>query len=372
MHDSYAETSEIGDERKPQVKKIIYIEFYVGNANQAAYYYRTVFGLPPVSSSTLETGSRERVSYMLGRADIRIAVTSAIDPDSPISEHVKLHGDSVKDIAFEVDDAVTAFEESIKHSARPVMEPTRMECDDGVVIKATVGTFGQTVHSFIQREGAGESYLPGHRPLSVSPEINAGGLKSIDHIAIGVETGKLDQWVDFYTTALGFHQSHQEDVATEYSAMKSKVVQNSNGLVKFPVMEPVAGKRRSQIEEFLSFHKGAGAQHVALLTDDIIGSVRGLRANYLDFLETPGAYYDALEERVGSLGNKLEALRKENILVDRDEWGLLLQIFTKPVQSRPTLFFEIVQRLGARGFGGGNIRALFEALEREQARRGTL
>jgi 4-hydroxyphenylpyruvate dioxygenase len=271
-----------------------------------------------------------------------------------------------------VNDTVKAFEYSIKHGARPVMEPERIECHEGAVIKATIGAFGQTVHSFIQMEGHGGVRLPGYRPLSISTEKKVTGLKSIDHIAISVEPGKLDQWVDFYTEALGFHQSHQEDVATDYSAMRSKVVQSENGFIKFPMMEPAAGKRRSQIEEFLNFHRGAGAQHVALLTDDIISSVRELRANYMYFLGTPDTYYDALEERVGSLGDKLEALRQENILVDRDDWGVLLQIFTRPVQSRPTLFFEVIQRLGARGFGGGNIKALFEALEREQAKRGTL
>jgi 4-hydroxyphenylpyruvate dioxygenase len=372
MDNSLSQTSKARNGSASQIRRVAYIEFYVGNANQAAHFYRSVFGFRPVSYSALETGNRECVSYVLEQADIRLVLTSAIDPDSPISEHVRLHGDSVKDIAFEVNDAAAAFEDSVKRGAQSVMEPARTDGDEGSVIKATIRAFGQTVHSFIQTEGVGSLQLPGYSPLPSSTGTKITGLKSIDHIAISVEQGELDRWVDFYTRVLGFHQSHQEDVATEYSAMRSKVVQNANASIKFPMMEPAAGKRRSQIEEFLNFHRGAGAQHVALLTDEIVGSVCGLRGNCMDFLKTPNTYYDALEARVGSLGNELEALRRQHILVDRDEWGLLLQIFTRPVQSRPTLFFEVIQRLGARGFGGGNIKALFEALEREQAMRGTL
>lgn len=351
-----------------------YIEFYVGNVHQAAYFYRTAFGFTPLAYVGLETGERERVSFVMQQNDIRLMLTSGLTPDDPVSQHVNLHGDSVKDIAFTVNDAARAFEETVKRGARPVSEPTVLEDEDGQVIKATIGAFGDTVHTFIQRRDFKGGFLPRFNAfVNPSPPAAQIGLQEIDHIAVSAEEGRLEEWVHFYKEVLNFEQTHQEDVETKYSAMSSKVVQNSSGSVKFPIVVPASGKRKSQVDEYLTFHRGAGAQHIALLSSNIERTVRALRAAGINFLRTPDTYYDVLEERLGKMADEdVEILRELSILVDRDPSGYLLQIFTQPLQSRPTVFWEIIERKGALGFGGGNIKALFEAMEREQALRRNL
>lgn len=349
-----------------------YIEFYVGNVQQAAYFYRTVFGLTPVGFVGLETGERQHVSFVMKQNDIRLVLTAGLTVDSPASQHVNIHGDSIKDIAFTVSDATCAFEETVKRGARPVMEPVVIEDAGGQIIKATIGAFGDTVHSFIERRNFHGRFLPHFKNIDHQPTSSI-GLQEVDHIAVSAEEGRLDELVHFYKSILNFHQSHQENVETEYSAMSSKVVQNGSGSVKFPIVVPANGKRKSQVDEYLTFHRGAGAQHIALRSNKIEQTVRALREKQLGFLRTPNTYYDVLEERLGKIGDEdIEVLRELNILVDRDAHGYLLQIFTQPLQTRPTVFFEIIERKGALGFGGGNIKALFEALEREQASRKNL
>lgn len=358
-----------------QLKGIDYIEFWVGNARQSAHYFRTAFGYTPTAYAGLETGIRDRTSFVLQQRDIRLVLTGALQPDTPIAEHVRLHGDGVRDIAFTVDDAARAFEATVDRGARPVMEPTVIEGQKGSIVKATIAAYGDTVHSFIQRDGYSGTFLPHFHTIKSPPAVTPTGLAAVDHIVGNVELGKMDQWVDFYNQVLGFRQLQQftdDDISTEYSALMSKVVQNGSGRIKFPINEPANGKRKSQIDEYLQYYGGPGAQHIALLTDDIIATVRRLRANGVEFLRTPETYYEMLAERVGQIDENAEALRELGILVDRDDEGYLLQIFTRPVQDRPTVFFEIIQRKGARGFGAGNFKALFEAIEREQEQRGNL
>lgn len=355
------------------LKGFDYIEFYVGNAHQAAHFYRTAFGFKPVAYSGLETGARDRLSYVLEQRNIRLVLTSALDHTDPVAEHVRLHGDGVKDIAFTVKDAAQAFDETLKRGARPLLEPTLFEDNGGSVIKASVGVYGDTAHSFIQRGDYEGVFFPNHVPLKdIPPPPISPCLAAVDHIAISLEPGQLDEWVEFYQKVFGFAVSHHEDVETEYSAMNSKVMQDETGKIKFPMVEPAEGKRRSQIEEYLAFYRGPGVQHIALLSADIVKTVDALRAGGNQFLRTPETYYEMLGERVGRIEEELDALRARNILVDRDESGYLMQIFTKPLQGRPTVFMEAIQRKGARGFGSGNIKALFQALEREQALRGNL
>jgi 4-hydroxyphenylpyruvate dioxygenase len=352
------------------LKGFDYIELYVGNALQAAHFYRTIFGFLPVAYAGLETGERDRASFIVEQGQIRLILTAPTSPESPIAEHLRLHGDSVKDIAFIVDDSRQAFASVIERGATPVMDPAVFESGEGRLIKSTIAACGNTVHSFIQRDGSPHAFFTPYRALTQASPAASTGLQAIDHIAISVETGALDRWVEFYQTVLGFYQSHTEDIFTEYSAMNSKVVQNGN--IKFPIMEPAPGRRKSQIEEYLELNCGPGAQHIAFLTQDIVETVRMLRENNLEFLSSPDTYYQLLEGQIGKIDEDLRLLRELNILVDRDPWGYLLQIFSKPIQSRPTLFVEIIERIGARGFGGGNIKALFEAVEREQAARGNL
>jgi 4-hydroxyphenylpyruvate dioxygenase len=356
----------------PPLKGFDYIEFYVGNAHQAAHFYRTAFGFTPIAYQGLETGARDHVSYVMEQRHIRLVLTSALYNDDPVAEHVLLHGDGVKDIAFTVPDTERAFAAALCRGARPVMEPTVFEDKGGQVVKATIAAYGDTVHSFIQRGDYSGSFFPNFVAIKNPPPPVSPCLAAIDHIAVSLEAGQLDQWVEFYQEVLGFQQSHEEDVETEYSAMNSKVVQNSTGRVKFPMVEPAQGRRKSQIEEYLAYYRGPGVQHIALLSSDIIQTVRALRSTGTEFLRTPDTYYEMLENRVGCIEESLEDLRAQNILVDRDQWGYLLQIFSKPLQSRPTVFMEAIQRKGARGFGSGNIKALFEALECEQAKRGNL
>ena len=355
-----------------QIKNIDYVEFYVGNASQAAHFYRMAFGFTPIAFSSLETGERDRTSFVLQQNNITLIFTSALLPDSPLAEHVRVHGDSVKDIAFNVDDVAYTFEQTVRRGARPVMEPTIFDQEEGRFVKATVAAYGDTVHSFIQRDGVNKRFFPGYQSFKNPPPVNPTGLTAFDHIAACVEPNSLRDWFDFYIDVFDFHHSHQEDIVTENTAMNSGVVENSNGRVKFPLMEPAPSKHSSQIEEYLEFHHGPGAQHIALLSDDIVQTIRALRANGIDFLYTPDTYYETLEERVGTLDLDKKSLRELGILVDQDKCGTLFQVFSKPLHGRPTAFMEIIQRKGARGFGGGNIKALFEAIEREQALRGNL
>ncbi len=354
---------------------IDYIELYVGNARQAAHFYRTAFGFTPVAYAGLETGVRDRASYVLEQRKIRLVLTAPLGPEGPIAEHVRLHGDGVKDIALAVDDAREAFDVAVSHGATPVLEPTLIEGQKGSLVKATIQAYGDTVHTFVERHHYHGAFAPRYHaikdPLAVEPT----GLAAIDHVVGNVELGQMDAWVDFYSRVLGFRQLlhfSDDDISTEYSALMSKVVANGTGRIKFPINEPAQGRRKSQIEEYLDYYRGPGAQHLALETGDIIATVRKLHANGVQFLRTPPTYYHELEARVGTIKEDMNALRELGILVDRDDEGYLLQIFTRPLQDRPTVFFEIIQRRGARGFGAGNFKALFEAIEREQAERGNL
>ena len=355
-----------------KLKGFDYVELYVGNALQASHFYRTVLGFTPIAYAGPETNMRDRSSFVVQQQNIRLVLTSGMGHDDRISEHVRLHGDGVRDIAFAIDDAISAFEEAVSNGARPIMEPTVLEDQWGSMIKATIGAYGDTVHSLIERNGYGGSFLPGYRPIETSSSTRPTGLNDIDHIAVNVESQTLNHWADYYNCVLDFHQTHQEDIVTDESSMNSKVVENSIGNIKFPILEPAPAKQKSQIEEFLSFNRGPGVQHIALSCNDIVSTVRKLRENGIEFLKTPGSYYDALEDRVGKINERTDDLRELNILVDRDKCGYLMQIFSKPVQSRPTLFFEVIERKEARGFGGGNIKALFQAVEREQALRGNI
>ena len=356
-----------------QLKGFDYLEFYVGNAYQAAHFYRSFYGFKPIAFAGLETGVRDRASIIVEQKDIRLVLTAPLTPDHPITRHVSLHGDDVKDIAFTVDDAEGAYKAAIRNGAHSILPPTEFNDGRGHMLKATVAALGATVHSFIQRDGHFDgAFLPNFEIIENPPLAIPTGLTAIDHIAISVEAHTLNRMVDFYFDVLGFHESFSEDVMTEYSSMNSKVVQNSTGCIKFPMVEPARGKRKSQIDEYLSFHFGPGVQHVAFASDDIIASVRALRDNGNVFLRTPESYYSVLRDRVGTFEEDVDALRDLNILVDRDEWGYLMQIFTKPVMTRPTIFTEVIQRKNARGFGAGNIKALFEAIERDQAKRGNL
>ena len=354
------------------LKGFAYIELYVGNARQAAHFYRTALGFKPVAHSGLETGVRDRASIVVQQHDIKLILTSALTPESSVAEHVKLHGDDVKDIAFRVADASRAFDLAVENGAKPIMPPTIITGPEGRITKATIGAFGDAVHSFIQRDDIDGSFFPTFQTIENPPPTSPTGLISIDHVAVSVESEQLNELVDFYRRVLNLHHSFTEDIVTNYSSMNSKVVENKSGLIKFPIVEPRSGKHKSQIEEYLAFHRGPGAQHIALTSDDIVATVRALRANGNEFLATPSTYYDVLADRVGEIDEDIDELRDLNILVDRDEWGYLMQIFTKPLLNRPTVFLEIIQRKRAKGFGSGNIKALFQAIEREQVMRGNL
>lgn len=356
------------------IQAIDYVEFYVGNARQAAHYYRTAFGFTVKAYAGLETGVRDRTSFYLQQGEIRLVLTGALSPDSPIAEHVRIHGDGVKDIALRVDDCESAFAEAVKRGARVIQEPASLLDHDGYIKKATIATYGDTVHSFVERKGYRGVFAPGYKEIA-APEATPTGVVAIDHMVGNVELNKMLDWVKFYEEVLGFTQFQtfdDKDISTDYSALMSKVMAGGNGKVKFPINEPAQGKKKSQIQEYLDFYHGPGVQHIALITGDILSTVEALQQNGVAFLNTPDSYYDALEERVGKIAEPMDELRRLKILVDRDEEGYLLQIFSKPVQDRPTLFFEIIQRKGARGFGKGNFKALFEAIEREQELRGNL
>ncbi|MEQ8927513.1 MAG: 4-hydroxyphenylpyruvate dioxygenase [Fulvivirga sp.] len=352
-----------------------HIEFYVGNAKQSALYYQNAFGYKLVAYAGPETGLRDRASYVLVQDKIRIVLTSTLHPESEVAEHVKKHGDGVKVLALWVDDAKKAFEETTKRGAVGVKEPYTLKDENGEVVMASIQTYGDTIHTFVERTNYKGAFLPGFVPKKSGITVKPIGLKYVDHCVGNVGWGEMNKWVKFYEDVMGFKlliTFDDKDISTEYTALMSKVVSNGNGYIKFPINEPAEGKKKSQIEEYIDFYKGAGVQHIAIATDDIIHTVSELRARGVDFLEVPATYYDDLLDRVGEIDEDLQPLKDLNILVDRDDEGYLLQIFTKPVQDRPTLFYEIIQRKGAKSFGKGNFKALFEAIEREQALRGNL
>jgi 4-hydroxyphenylpyruvate dioxygenase len=355
---------------KPQLRGVDFVEFHVGNTMQAAFFYQAAFGFASLGRAGLETGLRDRTSIVLGQQQARFVLTGALHADHPISEAIRRHGDYVKDVAFSVDDAAAAFAYAIDHGAVPVSEPEVLEDEHGRVVRASIQGGGDLVHTLIEREEYSGAFMPGFQPLGTGAAPQVSPFECVDHVAFSVERGTLDQWAELYINGLGFEQVFQDSTTTEYSSMRSKVVQC--GEIRFTLLEPGEGRRKSQIEEYLSYHGGSGAQHVALLTQDIIAAVRQLKKAGVEFLKAPGTYYEMLPDRIGSFDEDVAALRELGILLDRDEWGYLLQIFSKPVHSRPTMFLEIIQRKQARGFGAGNIRALFQAVEREQTLRGNL
>ena len=352
-----------------------HLEFYVGNARQAAHYYRTTLGLALVAYSGPETGVRDRASYVLQRDKIRFVLTTPIRPDHPIATHTHQHGDGVRDIAMEVDNCEQAWRETTARGARSVRVPEELKDADGTVRVASIAAYGDTIHTFVERKSYRGAFLPGYRPTSADAIARPIGVKYIDHIVGNVGWGEMNKYVGFYRDVMGFslyQHFDDKDISTEYSALMSKVMANGNGRIKFPINEPAEGRKKSQIEEYLEFYVGPGVQHIALGTGDIIATVSELQGRGMDFLRVPTSYYDALEERVGKIDEPIAELAKLGILVDRDDEGYMLQIFSKPVEDRPTLFYEVIQRKGSRSFGKGNFKALFEAIEREQAARGNL
>ncbi|MBA3579040.1 MAG: 4-hydroxyphenylpyruvate dioxygenase [Gemmatimonadaceae bacterium] len=352
-----------------------YIEFWVGNAKQASHYYRTAWGYRVAAYRGPETGVRDRVSYLLEQGKIRLVLTSALGSSGPIADHVHKHGDGVRDLALWVDDAREAFRLAVERGAKAAKEPEVVEDRDGEFITAAIHTYGETIHTLVERQNYRGLFMPGFQPVTTEFNPESVGLQYVDHCVGNVELGKMNTWVQFYSDVMGFKNLvsfDDKDISTEYSSLMSKVVSSGNERIKFPINEPAAGKKKSQIDEYLEFYQGPGVQHMALATDDIIHTVGELRKRGIEFLRVPTTYYDDLIERVGKIDEDIEPLKDFGILVDRDPDGYLLQIFTKPVQDRPTVFYEIIQRKGARSFGKGNFKALFEAIEREQALRGNL
>ncbi|MDH4058160.1 MAG: 4-hydroxyphenylpyruvate dioxygenase [Cyclobacteriaceae bacterium] len=352
-----------------------YIEFYVGNAKQSSLFYQYAFGFEVIAYAGPETGVRDRASYVLKQNKVTLVLTTSLQPDSKISEHVKKHGDGVKVLALWVDDATKSFQETILRGAETEEEPQTLTDEFGKVVVSSIKTYGETIHRFVERKNYKGPFLPGYKPAKSKITPSPIGLKYVDHCVGNVELGKMNYWVDFYEKVMGFSllvTFDDKDISTEYSALMSKVVSNGNGYIKFPINEPAQGKKKSQIEEYLDFYKGPGVQHIAIATDDIIHTVGELRKRGVEFLYIPEGYYEDVLDRVGTINESLEELKKLNILIDRDEEGYLLQIFTKPIQDRPTVFFEIIERNGAKSFGKGNFKALFESIEREQALRGNL
>jgi 4-hydroxyphenylpyruvate dioxygenase len=353
-----------------------YLEFYCGNAKQSAYFYQAAFGFELVAYAGPETGVRDRASYVLQQNKIRFVLTTSLLPDSDITRHVAAHGDGVKVMALWVDDARKSFEETTKRGAKVAFEPYTISDEHGEVTMAGIYTYGETIHTFVERSKYSGPFLPGFvARKSGIPQGAPVGLQVVDHCVGNVGWGEMNQWVKFYEDVMGFKlliTFDDDDISTEYSALMSKVVSNGNGFVKFPINEPAEGKKKSQIEEYLDYYHSPGVQHMALVTNDIRQTVTELRHRGVEFLSVPGTYYDDVLDRVGAIDEDLESLRALNLLVDRDEEGYLLQIFTKPVEDRPTVFFEIIQRKGAKSFGKGNFKALFESIEREQALRGNL
>ncbi len=353
-----------------------YLEFYVGNARQAAYYYRSAFGFRLVAYRGPETGTRDRASYVIAQNKIRFVLTTPLGPEHPIADHIRMHGDGVRDIALWVDDAEAAWRETTKRGAKSVREPETLRDENGEARIASIATYGDTIHSFVERRNYRGAFLPGFAAVEGEDSVSRPvGLKHIDHVVGNVELGAMNHWVDFYASAMGFRMFKHfddKDISTDYSALMSKVMSNGNERVKFPLNEPAEGKRKSQIEEYLEFYRGPGVQHIAMATDNIIETVGALQRQGIDFLRVPSTYYEELLARVGKIDEPVPELQKLGILVDRDDEGYMLQIFTRPVEDRPTVFYEVIQRKGSRSFGKGNFKALFEAIEREQAKRGNL
>lgn len=353
-----------------------HLHFYVGNAKQAAHYYATAFGFEIRAYAGPETGLADRASYLLVQNDLRFVMTSALHPESPIARHVAAHGDGVHDVALRVSDARAAFAATVAGGARAVSPPEETSDHFGSAVLATIATYGETVHTFVERDRYKGPFLPGFIAYAAGARATAAPkLNAIDHCVGNVGWNEMDLWAEYYRSAFSFTplvSFDDSDISTEYTALRSIVMADARRKVKFPINEPAKGLKRSQIEEYLDFYGGAGVQHVAIATDDIVGAVRALRANGVEFLETPGSYYDGLESRVGHIAEATGVLRELSILVDRDDLGYMLQIFTKPLQDRPTLFFEIIQRRGSLSFGKGNFKALFVAIEEEQAKRGNL
>ena len=352
-----------------------YIEFWVGNAKQSALYYRAAMGFKLVAYRGPETGVRDRASYLLEQGKIRFILTTALGPEGEIAKHVALHGDGVRDMAFWVDDCRDAHRKAVERGAVSVQEPTVLKDADGEIVIAGIRTYGETIHSIVERRNYKGLFMPGFVPVESPFQPAGAGLKYVDHCVGNVELGKMNHWVEFYSNVLGFYNLLSFDdktISTEYSALMSKVMSNGNGRIKFPINEPAQGKKKSQIEEYLDFYRGPGVQHIAIATDDIIKTVRDLKSRGVEFLTIPKAYYETVLDRVGKIDEDIAPLAELGILVDRDDEGYLLQIFSKPAQDRPTLFYEIIQRKGAKSFGAGNFKALFESIEREQAKRGNL
>jgi 4-hydroxyphenylpyruvate dioxygenase len=353
-----------------------HVEFYVGNARQAAYYYRAAFGFRLAAYRGPETGTRESASYVLIQNKIRLVFTTPLHPEHPAAEHIRVHGDGVRDVALWVDDAASAWRETTKRGARSVREPETLRDSNGEAHVASIATYGDTIHTFVERRNYTGVFLPGFRAVDAEDMVaRPVGLLHIDHMVGNVGWGEMNRWVDYYRDVMGFRMFKHfddKDISTEYSALMSKVMSNGNERVKFPINEPAEGKRKSQIEEYLEFYRGPGVQHIAMATGDIIETVGTLRRQGVEFLRVPNTYYENLLSRIGPIDEPIDALQDLGILVDRDDEGYMLQIFTRPVEDRPTLFYEVIQRKGSRSFGKGNFKALFEAIEREQGLRGNL
>ncbi|WP_419212625.1 4-hydroxyphenylpyruvate dioxygenase [Maribacter sp. X9] len=352
-----------------------YLELYVSNSKQAAHYYKTAFGFKSLAYKGLETGSRDLESYVVVQDKIRLVLTSPLKSGTKVGKHIDKHGDGVKVTALWVDDATYAYEEAMKRGAKSYMKPQVEEDDHGKVVRSGIHTYGEVVHIFVERKEYEGTFLPGYRAWESDYQPAPTGLKFVDHMVGNVNEGQMNYWVDFYEKVMGFTQImsfDDKDISTEFTALMSKVMSNGNGRIKFPINEPAAGLKKSQVDEYLEFYEGEGVQHIAVATDDIVKTVSDLKSRGVEFLNVPTTYYDVLTERVGEIDEDIASLRKLGILVDRDDEGYLLQIFTKTVQARPTMFFEIIQRKGATSFGKGNFKALFEAIEREQELRGTL
>jgi len=353
-----------------------YVEFYVGNAKQAAHYYMTAFGFQPLAYAGPETGLKDRASYAVRQNKLTLLLTTPIRSNNEIADHIYKHGDGVKALALRVNDATSAWEETTKRGAKSYKTPQRMKDSDGEIVVSGIHTYGDTVHLFIERKNYNGTFMPGYRAWANEYfKVEETGLQYVDHCVGNVGWNQMNPWVKFYEEVMGFRNIlsfDDKDISTEYSALMSKVMSNGNGYVKFPINEPAEGKKKSQVEEYLEFYNGEGVQHVAMATNDIVHTVTELRNRGVEFLRVPTTYYDDLLDRVGHIDEDLEPLKELGVLVDRDDEGYLLQIFTKPVEDRPTLFFEIIQRKGAKSFGKGNFKALFEAIEREQGERGNL
>lgn len=352
-----------------------YVELYVGNAKQSALFYKTAFGFQSEAYAGLETGMKDRVSYVLKQDKIRLVLTTSLVEGGVINEHINKHGDGVKVVALWVDDATKAWEETTKRGAKSFMKPQKEEDENGYVVRSGIHTYGETVHIFVERSNYNGIFLPGYKKWESHYNPEPVGLRYIDHMVGNVDWGQMNKWCEFYAKVMGFAQIisfDDNDISTDFTALMSKVMSNGNGRIKFPINEPAEGKKKSQIEEYIDFYNGAGVQHVAVATNNIVETVSAMRDRGVEFLYVPDNYYDDILERVGEIDEDIEVLKEHGVLIDRDDEGYLLQLFTKPIVDRPTMFFEIIQRKGAQSFGKGNFKALFEAIEREQENRGTL